>query len=277
MGRYQGGKNGAGVYQTIINCIPWHWRYVEAFAGSAAIFRHKAPAAGGSILIERDPHQAKRLRIELASQLASPAVAVRAGADALELLPSLNLGPQDFVYLDPPYHPDSRRSALQLYAHDLTREQHQHLVASLLPALAAARVRWALSGYRCAVYDDAAERGGWFRKDFEAMTHTGVQVESLWTNYDPALIELHDFRYLGEDFRERERIARKVRRWAGKLQQLPRHERGAIMAALASIDRIGDPAGRTVTAGDEGRTARIGERIPAPGFIAESGERIRNG
>ncbi len=229
---YQGGKNGAGVYQTIINAIPWHWRYVEAFAGSAAIFRNKLPARGGSVLIERDPAQVARLR-----DLASPSVTVLQG-DALEELQRLKLGVQDFVYLDPPYHPDARR-APDLYAYELTAADHERIL-SLLPAMSDRGVLWAISGYRHASYDDACRRHGWHRTDYQAMTRRGVVTECLWTNFNPAMVDLHDYRYLGSDFRERERIARKVRRWADKLQKLPRHERGAIMAALSTTASTGD-------------------------------------
>lgn len=256
---YQGGKNGAGVYQTIINAIPWHWRYVEAFAGSAAIFRNKLPANGGSILIERDPVQAHRLqqanmRNGYKDHLAKcrghdlpPTVTVTAG-DALELLPTLKLEAQDFVYLDPPYHPDARRD-LNLYAFELTAADHDHLVTSLLPALSDRQVRWGLSGYRTASYDAAAAKHGWHRTDYQAMTRRGVVTESLWTNFDPAMVDLHDHRYLGNDYRERERVQRKVKRWVNKLKVLPRHERNAIMAALAASGSA------------PSSTARSGERI----------------
>lgn len=42
--RYPGGKNGAGVYQRIINLQPPHDVYVEPFLGGAAIMRLKRPA-----------------------------------------------------------------------------------------------------------------------------------------------------------------------------------------------------------------------------------------
>src|SRR5271154_4598059 len=42
---YPGGKNGAGVYQTIINLIPPHAVYIEPFLGGGAVMRLKRPAA----------------------------------------------------------------------------------------------------------------------------------------------------------------------------------------------------------------------------------------
>ena len=42
---YPGGKNGAGVYQTIINLMPPHETYIEPFLGGGAVMRLKRPAA----------------------------------------------------------------------------------------------------------------------------------------------------------------------------------------------------------------------------------------
>jgi len=41
---YPGGKNGAGVYQRIINLMPPHDTYVEPFLGGGAVMRLKRPA-----------------------------------------------------------------------------------------------------------------------------------------------------------------------------------------------------------------------------------------
>lgn len=58
---YPGGKNGPGIYQTIINQIPAHTTYIEPFAGSAAIYRHKR-LARVSYLIDRDAPAATALQ-----------------------------------------------------------------------------------------------------------------------------------------------------------------------------------------------------------------------
>lgn len=41
---YAGGKEGPGVFQTIINLMPSHSTYIEPFLGNAAVMRHKKPA-----------------------------------------------------------------------------------------------------------------------------------------------------------------------------------------------------------------------------------------
>ena len=54
--QYNGGKNGNGTYQTIINQIPPHQIYFELFAGSAAVYRFKRPS-DISVLCDMDPGQ----------------------------------------------------------------------------------------------------------------------------------------------------------------------------------------------------------------------------
>ena len=124
--RYAGGKNGAGVYQTIINMIPAHAVYVEAFAGSAAIARRIKPA-GRTILIERDPAMADRL------QMAMPAATVM-GCDAVPELEKLAM--QDlagwFFYLDPPYLHSTRKD-LALYKFEMS-DDAQARIAQIVNA-----------------------------------------------------------------------------------------------------------------------------------------------
>lgn len=235
--RYNGGKNGAGVYQTIINCIPSHDRYIEAFAGSAAIYRRKAPAAS-SVLVERDPAVVDQLRRH---ESASTAVLQGDAFDYLDGLCRCQLQGV-FIYLDPPYLHSTRRR-LDLYRFELSEIQHRHLVTSLLPALSAAGAAWALSGYRSVMYDEAAGAHGWWRTDFQAMSRRGVRTESLWTNYDPEQISPADLSFHGKDYRDRERLKRKAARWTAKLLAMPDRDREfLIRAMLATTGQAGGGA-----------------------------------
>lgn len=58
---YPGGKNGAGVYQAIINQMPPHKVYIEPFLGGGAILRLKRPAEL-NIGIDLDPEVIQRFR-----------------------------------------------------------------------------------------------------------------------------------------------------------------------------------------------------------------------
>lgn len=66
------------------------------------------------------------------------------------------------------------------------------------------------------------------------MTRGAVwRTEYLWMNYSEPTA-LHDYRYLGNDYRERENIKRKQKRWRARWQSMNRLERQAILAELQS-------------------------------------------
>ncbi len=227
---YAGGKNGAGVYQQIINQIPPHQRYIEAFAGGAAIARLKRPASS-TLLIEKNPDQAEQLR--------TVGHIVICG-DALEELERLRptLTPDTFIYLDPPYLFSSRSGGTKrLYAHEFGTEQEHRDLLSLILTLGAPI---AISGYSTRLYADMLH--GWRSITFTTIKRSGERAtEWLWMNY-PEPTALHDYRYLGNNFRERERIKRKKQRWAERLRRLPALERYALLSAL---DEFSTTAGAT--------------------------------
>ncbi|PPE72721.1 SAM-dependent methyltransferase [Solimonas fluminis] len=216
--RYPGGKGGAGVVQRIISLMPPHRRYIEPFLGGGAVFYAKRPAEA-SIVADVDAdliryHQLQR----------QPCTEYRV-ADALDLVPSLNLTVSDLVYLDPPYHPATRAKA-KLYNHELDAHHHSLLLAMLQEL----KCHVILSGYRCAEYDAAL--ASWWSEDYRTMTRGGPRVETVWCNFLPGAA-FHDTRYLGGNFRERERIKRKRDRWASRFAAMPAAERAVIAEALA--------------------------------------------
>jgi DNA adenine methylase len=242
--KYPGGKGGAGVFQTIINLIPPHRIYIEAFAGGANIYERKFPAVS-SFLIERCPVQAEVLRSTIVAAGDDRATVIN--DDAISRLKYWPWGGDEFVYLDPPYVL-STRTKKAIYAYEMSDVDHRRLL-TVLKAMSDCGVKFMLSGYRNAMYDDVAGKEGWRRVDFQAMTRGGLRTESVWMNYEaPAVIA--DYAYVGKDFRERERIKRKVNRWIRRLEQLPALERAALLSAmrdpkvamLATNDENGDAA-----------------------------------
>jgi hypothetical protein len=116
-----------------------------------------------------------------------------------------------------------------VYEFEFSEAQHEELldVVVKLPALVI------ISGYWSKLYAERLK--GWHTKRFQAMTRGGRQAtEWLWFNF-PEPAELHDYRFLGCGFRERERIKRRQQRWLERLQRMPLIERRALMSALASI------------------------------------------
>lgn len=246
-GTYPGGKSGAGVYQVLINQIPPHDDYFELFAGGAAILRLKRPAAR-SLAMDADPRAVARLQA-LTPHL--PGLTVLQG-DALACLRTHPWRGDEFVYLDPPYLLETRSCQRALYACEYsTIEEH----AALLAVVRQVPAHVMLSGYWSDLY--AAELADWRTLSYTAVTRGGrTRQEQLWMNY-PEPLELHDYRYLGSDYRERERIKRKRDRWRRRLAAMPRLERLAILAAVDDLrsGTTGDDAGSTTAfPGDEALT-----------------------
>lgn len=222
---YPGGKNGAGVYQRLINQIPPHDVYIEPFLGAGAIMLAKR-LAGLSIGIDVDPFVIKGWRgwVNLWSQPTKELFEMDA-VECIKARTTINTR-NTFIYCDPPYLMETRKSG-PIYKYEYTEAQHIKLLKLLLSLEAMVMI----SGYRHKIYDDAM--GGWRRMDYMANTRQGMVPESAWMNY-PQPTELHDYRYLGDDFRERERIARKIKRWTKRLEKMPVLERQAILSVLTT-------------------------------------------
>jgi hypothetical protein len=89
-----------------------------------------------------------------------------------------------------------------------------------------------VSGYHCELYDLALST--WRVVEYSAMTRGGKRTEVLWCNFrEPT--ELHDYRYYGRDYRERERVGRKRARWLRRLSEMPVLERRLIESALMEV------------------------------------------
>ncbi len=144
--------------------------------------------------------------------------------------------PDTFIYCDPPYLMSTRSFQQNLYRHEFaTEEEHRSLLSLLLQL----PCRIAISGYASPLY--AAMLACWRSITFQAQTRGGTPAtEWLWMNY-PEPFELHDYRYLGDTYRDRERIQRKQKRWHARLQRMSRLERYALLEA---ISQLAPPAAR---------------------------------
>ena len=66
---------------------------------------------------------------------------------------------------------------------------------------------------------------------------TSIETARIWMNYPPP-VELHDYRYLGDDFRERERITKITKNWVARLKKKPVLERNALLSAMNSLNEM---------------------------------------
>ncbi len=210
--RYPGGKGKC--FHHIINLMPPHRVYIETHLGGGAVLRHKR-AALRNIGIELDPRVLEAWRAD-AKALGVELVEGRA-EDFLREFPFQG---DELVYVDAPYHPGTRRRE-RVYTHDYTEADHERLLELLLGL----RCKVMLSGYANPLYDRVL--CSWHRHDFQAKTHQGCRTESLWLNFAPPA-SLHDTRYLGANFREREVTRRRLERLQNRLRRMDAHERAAI-------------------------------------------------
>lgn len=246
---YAGGKGKDGVYQVIINQMPPHGVYIEPFLGGASVMIAKRPAllnigvdknqealaAARALFGERSRiarnGDSSRFELEHFLDLLSPGRGEPEfkfkRRDAIGFLRSLKIersaGPV-FIYLDPPYLMQSRKGMSAVYEHEFSDLQHIELL-KLIRSLKGPMI--AISGYHSKLYDRMLE--GWRVVTFKNVVRSGAVVtEYLWCNY-PEPTELHDYRFIGDGFRERERIRRVQRNLIGKLRRLPPLERQALM------------------------------------------------
>lgn len=90
-----------------------------------------------------------------------------------------------------------------------------------------------LSGYRSSLYD--AMLTSWRRIEKVVTLRNGIKAtECLWMNY-PEPVALYDYRYLGNTFRERERLKRIKHNWRERLLRMPLLERRALASMIAEI------------------------------------------
>lgn len=207
---YPGGKGKT--FQQIINLMPPHRVYVETHLGGGAVVRHKRPAAR-NIGIDAD---ARAISAWPARE--TPYLELVCGR-AEDFLSQYDFRGDELVYSDPPYHPQTRKQT-RVYSKDYSIEDHERLI-SILKSLPCMVI---LSGYENDLYK--ATLGEWQTRNFRAKTHTDVREETLWFNFESPKV-LHDARYLGHDFRERQTTKRRLHRLQEKVTRMDPLERVA--------------------------------------------------
>lgn len=212
------------MYQKIISQMPPHDVYVEAFLGGAAVMARKLPARI-NIGIDADADVIDRIA---GTDIGCPGRLLLVG-DAISYLETCRCGPDWLVYCDPPYPYHVRSSPRRIYRHELTYGDHLRLIGALVTLKAMVMV----SGYACDLYADGLV--GWRRVEYYTVARSGVRrQECLWCNFrEPE--ELHDYRYYGRDYRERERVGRKRARWLARLSRMPVLERRLLESAIREV------------------------------------------
>lgn len=228
-GSYFGGKGGC--FRHLINQIPPHDVLFVPFAGHCAIVRNML-CPREIFLNDLDQAVVKWWRTP--TNVIIPTrwkITNRCGIECLEDLARdarrLQIDSSKcFVYLDPPYLHETRKSETR-YRFEMNVDDHVRMlaIAKELPC------QIMISGYSSKLY--ARELRDWRHFDFPSMTRGGQATEHVWCNYTKPT-ELQDYRYLGEDKVERFKLERRRRNLIGKLKRLKPIERNALLAAVAA-------------------------------------------
>lgn len=151
------------------------------------------------------------------------------GLDWLEKV-GRKCGKETLIYCDPPYVLGTRKGGA-IYKHEMTDEDHNRL----LSVLCSLECNVMLSGYWSELYEAWLKR--WSKKVFNSTTRQGSAREYLWCNFALPPTRLHDYRYLGENFREREKITRQKRRWTERLKRMNLLQRHALLEAIQAEEQ----------------------------------------
>lgn len=219
--------------------MPPHDFYGELFAGAGYIFKTKRPAELNIALDLNEDALKKISGTDNANEtwIQNGCEFVTAKFDAIEWLETRGEWYKNaLLYLDPPYLPctlsrpkNSIRNG-QRYQFKFGIEAHQRLLELITPL----KCYVMISGYQSMLYDNALT--GWTKKTFKAKTRQGVKEECVWMNFNPDEIpQRHDWRFFGNNFRERERLQKKLKRLRRKLTEVNLMERNFLLNGISDL------------------------------------------
>ena len=214
--RYAGGKGAS--FRKVLNLMPPHEVYIETHLGGGAVFKNKRPAGLSDIGIDINPDVVNQWKAQYGDQYN-----VRM-AHAHQFLTEYSFIGNELVFVDPPYITETRIRP-KIYAFEYNFQDHEDLLNILVQVSA----KVIISGYPHSLYDQLLHK--WNKVTYITQTQSGPREERLWFNYDPPE-KLHDYRFLGKDFREREQVRRKLETLQRKVLSLQSAERQAFLQWL---------------------------------------------
>lgn len=229
---YFGGKSGDGTYQAIINNIPPHDVFMSLCAGNCAVSALIKPAQL-NIISDINHNVIEGWRD---ANPDAPGNYLFVARDVFEWLNGFIEDPdligvdkhKRFLFLDPPYLLLTRRSPRKIYKFEFSESDHRRLLELITDGFLNRCFNVMICAYPNRLYDNALT--GWRTFDYQNTTRMGTVRERLYMNYD--LTELHDYSFLGVDFREREKFKRIKTNLIAKLERLPLQLRFKILEEI---------------------------------------------
>ncbi len=267
--RYFGGKAQDGVYHTIINQIPLHTRYIEAFLGGGTIMKRKRPAESINIGIDLDDKAIQYFKTTCSEMDQIPNLQLF-NINALAFLEETGrlYDSETFIYCDPPYPMASRADKRSRYRFEMDDPDHERL----LDIIKRLKCPVMISTYPNAMYD--AELKDWRMLRFKSVKSNGaIANEQLFMNYSEPVL-LHDYQYIGQDSGNRQDINRRILRTVTRILSWPKQER--VKMLLRFIEKLPEDEkeyllGTTDKNTDPGAIPNLVEQVisPAPDPVIE--------
>lgn len=211
---YPGGK--AKTFQHIINLMPRHEVYIEPFVGFGSVIRNKARCKKEIVLdLDHKVLNDDFFKINKITTL---------NKNAIDFLRNYPFEGHEVIYCDPPYYPSSRKRE-KVYKFDFSEKDH----LDFLELVVCINARIIISGYESDVYFQQLK--AWNFHSFNAKAHDGIRKECVWYNFEKPH-ELHDYSCLGENFRERQTIKRRLERMKSRIEELSPQERAYLCSWL---------------------------------------------
>lgn len=239
---YFGGKEATGVFQTIINQIPPHDLYCELFLGNGAIYRKKKKSTysllcdkSSKVVEEWKKLGEKEMNFSDWKVRSTPkscvindnAIAVL-GVSLLDEWGKMLDCEDTFIFLDPPYPLFVRKKQVETYDCELTNQDHNALL-KVISCYQRAKIM--ICSYPNEMYDNALS--GWRYIDFQGQTRQGKVTERIYMNYSEPT-QLHDYTYLGDNYRDRHRIKKSKENIIAKFRRLSPLMRNAVLQDVIS-------------------------------------------
>lgn len=221
---YPGGKGSAGTYQTIINYMPPHEVFIELFLGGGKVMLNKR-LAKRNIGLDLDPDVVGKWK-EYLKNFDGIEIFKKCGISYLrEIQNSIQDPEKVLIYADPPYLKEVRKDKKDLYKFEMPKGVH----IEFLTIAAASPFNIMISTYASRLYEKHLR--DWNTTAFQSKTRQGNATEVLYMNYATPK-HLHDYRYLGSDFTERQHIKRKIDGKVKSFQKEPPVIQNAILRKL---------------------------------------------
>lgn len=213
MNNYTGNKGGQTIKPILANLIPSSRRYFSLFLGGGGLENSKEFVECNWIVSEKNP--------DLQLKAATSAAVVF--SDYKDLIENFNFTSEDFIFCDPPYLLEKRKSGRSYYKHEFSFPEH----VVFLNCIRSLKANILITHPECDLYDSMLK--GWFKIPFSYMTRKGWFNDCVYLNYLHCSVELVTYKYLGNDRTTRQQIKRKRKNFISKFEKLHFHEQRAIV------------------------------------------------